>query len=67
MEQQLTRQATRNTGGNPGDETPPAPGGAGLANQAKKYGNVARKSRENCQTGQAAEQELHKRRNRSGQ
>jgi hypothetical protein len=66
MEQQLTRQTTRNSG-SPGDETPSAPGGAGLANQAKKYGNVARKSRENCQTGQAAEQELQKRRNRSGQ
>jgi hypothetical protein len=35
--------------------------------QARGYGNVARRSRENCQQGQAAEQELHKRRNRSGE
>ncbi len=67
MERQMTRETTRSAGGGPAEDGPVAPGGAGLANQAKRYGNVARKSRENCQTGQAAEQELQKRRNRSGQ
>ena len=54
MERQLTRDTTRSSG-------------AGLANQTKRYGDLARKARENCQTGQAAEQELQKRRNRSGE
>lgn len=50
-----------------GGDTPPEPGGAGLVKQSSKYGSVARKSRENCRKGKAAEQELRKRRNRSGQ
>ena len=66
MEQQRTRQRTQDPVGGSGD-APAAPGGANLMQQARGYGNVARRSRENCQQGHAAEQELHKRRNRSGQ
>lgn len=63
---QRTRQRQQPASG-PGDDAPPPPGGAGLLRQSGKYGNVARKSRENCQKGKAAEQQLRKRRNRSGQ
>jgi hypothetical protein len=65
MEQQRTRQRTQDPVG--GGDAPAAPGGASLMQQARGYGNVARQSRENCQQGHAAEQELHKRRNRSGE
>lgn len=66
MEQFRTRQTHNQTPGS-GDDTPASPGGAGLMGQAQGYANVARQARENCQHGHAAEQELHKRRNRSGQ
>ena len=66
MEQQRTRQRIQDPVAGSGD-APVAPGGAGLMQQARGYGNVARRSRQNCQQGHAAEQELHKRRNRSGE
>ena len=66
MEQFRTRQTQNQTPGS-GDDTPDAPGGGGLMGQAQGYADVARKARENCQQGRAAEKELQKRRNRSGQ
>jgi hypothetical protein len=66
METQRIRQTMQNAA-QQGADSPAAPGGASLAQQSRGYAGVARRARENCQHGQAAEQELHKRRNRSGQ
>lgn len=43
------------------------PGGSGLLRQARGFANAARQARDNCQTGEEAENELRRRRNRSGQ
>lgn len=66
MENQRTRQLTPKPAA-VGGEAPVGPGGSNLAQQARQYADVARRARENCQHGHAAEVELHKRRNRSGQ
>ncbi len=46
---------------------PPADGPSPLLQQAAEYAKVAREALEDCQRGAEAEQELLKRRNRSGQ
>ena len=59
----------------PGQETeiaqvqggPPDGGPSPLLRQAAEFAKVARESLEDCQRGAEAEQELAKRRNRSGQ
>jgi hypothetical protein len=50
-----------------GSQSVERPGGANLAEQARKYAEVARRAREQCQSGRTAEEELLNRRNRSGQ
>jgi hypothetical protein len=68
METHRTRQTTHDPASTPqGQEPPPAPGGSSLARRSHAYTDVARRASENCQHGHAAEQELQKRRNRSGQ
>jgi hypothetical protein len=46
---------------------PPANGPSPLLQQATEYADVAREALADCQRGAEAEQELIKRRNRSGQ
>jgi hypothetical protein len=65
MEKQRTRQSNEPPAA--AAEGPAPPGGSSLAQQAHGYAEAARRARAQCQQGQAAEQELHKRRNRSGQ
>lgn len=67
----MTRQRTRTTTtdhdlGQP-DRDPFTDGGDDLRQQAAAYANIARQARDDCQRGADAEQELHRRRNRSGQ
>lgn len=66
MEMQRLRQIT-DMSTHPGAETSASPGGSNLAEQARKYAEVARRARDQCQQGVAAEQELQNRRNRSGE
>jgi hypothetical protein len=68
METQRTRPTTHDPArAATGDEAPAGPGGSSLAQQARGYAEVARRAREKCQHGHAAEQELHQRRNPPGQ
>ena len=64
MEQFRRRQTQTNL---PADDTPAAPAGENLLEQARAYANVARMAGDNCQQGREAEQDLHNRRNRSGE
>ncbi len=66
MERQQTRQTTQRPAETDADSAA-APGGSNLVDQARGYANTARRARENCQRGHAAERELRNRRNRSGQ
>lgn len=66
MEHQQTQQRKQHPPTSQGD-APAAPGGAGLLQQSQGYANAARRAREKCQRGHAAEEELRNRRNRSGQ
>ena len=66
MEQHQTQQRKKHSPEVSAD-APSEPGGSNLAAQASGYANAARRARENCQHGHAAEQELRNRRNRSGQ
>ena len=68
METHRIRQTTHEpTAAPPGQEAPPEPGGSSLARRSRAYADVARRASEQCQHGHAAEQELRKRVNRSGQ
>ena len=58
-----TRQAPLETAGPGADDAGPG----SLLEQAAAYGNVAREALDDCTTGINAEDELQKRRNRSGQ
>lgn len=51
----------------PHEETPAPPQGSGLLQQAKKYGDAARRARENCSRDGEADRQLIQRRNKSGQ
>ena len=64
MEQQKTHQKTSPPST---EDMPPQPEGGGLLRQAKGYGDAARRARENCSRDEAAEKELMRRRNKSGQ
>ena len=66
MEHQHARRQHRQTTPSEHD-TPESPGGSSLIQQARAYADVARRARENCQNKHSAEQELHRRRNHSGQ
>ncbi len=67
MMNQQTRTVTRERElGGPGAD--PFEENAGdLRQQAAAYANIAREARDDCQRGADAEQELQRRRNRSGQ
>lgn len=66
MQSQQTRSRAKATAGSGGDP-PASPGGSSLAQQARRFAEVARAAYANCDHGAAAEQELSRRRNRSGQ
>ena len=67
MTQQRTRTITTDHEPGQPDGDPFADGGGDLRQQAAAYANIAREARDDCQRGADAEQELHRRRNRSGQ
>jgi hypothetical protein len=68
MESHRIRQTPQEPAQTPtGGEAPPDLGGSSLARRSRAYADVARRASEQCQHGHAAEQELKKRVNRSGQ
>ena len=64
-EQTRTARPRKQTADGPGDHTPDEE--SSLLQQAAAWGGVARQAREDCEKGAEAEQELLRRRNRSGQ
>jgi hypothetical protein len=67
QEKTVTRPRRQETESVESHGDPPADGPSPLLQQAAEFAMVARQSLEDCQRGVEAEQELVRRRNRSGQ